>query len=858
MDLRSRQPATLDAGSVVAELQTTALDYVARGFALTWMNHGAKFPQHEAWNSPVQVITTPEQVRRRWNGTPRNIGVVHGLGTVKTCSLDVDDEKHARAALAEVGIDLNALTVGTPCCVGKNPRFVYVQPAGADLELVKLQWPDPADPKRKVTIFELRAGANQDVLPPSRHPSGKPYEWRHPLPADPADHPTPPPALLELWWNWSAWEPLLQAACPWVESIKPKSAPRSKEAGSHLDIIGRFNQAHDVRQILEANGYEPRGKSRYLPPNSTSGVPSVRILDSGAYSDNGSCALNDGKIHDAFDCFRVLEHGGNWTAAVKAAAKLLGIERTQAQVKQEGPPPGAVPDIDPILAARCGIGPEPTQTPLLDTEVDWPDPYPLPTELPRVELFPLDLLPAALCPWIEDITHRLQCPPEYPAVGAMVSLASLVGRKVGIRPKRHDDWTVVPNLWGLIVGRPGVLKTPALHEVMKPIMRLEVNAKNRHDLDKADADANKAVADARRKVNEAKIRDAIKKGSDPYEIARMGLRDADAAPTRRRYLVNDSSVEKLGELLNENPNGLLVFRDELLGMLYSLEREGQECARQFYLEAWNGTSRFTYDRIVRGTVDIEACCLSLLGSIQPGPLQDYLTTAPDDGLMQRFQLAVWPDMNPDWKDIDHYPDKAAKEQAWEVFLRLDAMVGVAVGAIPADDGGIPCLRFDADAQAEFSAWRVKLETRLRTEELHPALETCLAKHRSLIPSLALLIHLADAPEGGPVPLSALLKACAWGEYLESHAKRIYAAHTHSVLLGAVRLAEKIKAGTLKTRFTLRDAYRPQWSRLATPEQVQAAVNILVDHDWLRAEPEQTGGRPRTWYAINPKVKQGQL
>lgn len=485
----------------------------------------------------------------------------------------------------------------------------------------------------------------------------------------------------------------------------------------------------------------------------------------------------------------------------------------------------------------------------------WGDPFPLPTELPPVAAFPPEILPDSLRPWIMDIADRLQCPPDFPAIGALVSLAALVGRKVGIRPKRQDDWLVVPNLWGVVVGRPGVLKSPALQETMKPLVRLEVEAKNQYGLAMRDAEATKAVAEARRKVNDAKVRAAIKKGDgDPYEIARLAIDGDQDAPIRRRYIVNDSTVEKLGELLNENPNGLLTFRDEILGLLCALDRTGQEGARQFYLEAWNGCGRFTYDRIGRGTVDIEACCLSILGSIQPGPLQDYLATAPDDGLMQRFQLAVWPDLEPEWRNVDRWPDRDAKDQARSVFTRLDGLTGLAVGAVPGDNGDIPSLRFAPDAQAEFTTWRTALENRLRVEELPPALETCLAKYRSLVPSLALLTHLADAPDGGPVPLPALLKACAWGEYLESHARRIYAAHTTPGLLGAVRLAEKIQTGSLNNPFALRDVYRPGWSRLTTAEQAQAAVNILVDHEWLRPETEQTKGRPRTSYAVNPKVR----
>ena len=111
----------------------------------------------------------------------------------------------------------------------------------------------------------------------------------------------------------------------------------------------------------------------------------------------------------------------------------------------------------------------------------------------------------------------------------------------------------------------------------------------------------------------------------------------------RRYVVNDSTVEKLGELLNENPNGVLLFRDELSGWLRTMDREGHENDRAFFCESWNGTGSYVYDRIGRGTVYIPAACLSLLGGIQPGPLQGYLQEvfgrgATDNGLIQRFQL----------------------------------------------------------------------------------------------------------------------------------------------------------------------------------------------------------------------------
>ena len=330
--------------STAATLQSAALDYVNRGFGITWLDYGTKAPKHKDWNTPNKVVTTSDKARTIWR-EPHNIGVVHSLGTTKTCSFDADRVEDARAVLAEFGIDLDALRQGVPTIQGKpgNFRLLYRQPEGVDLNLVKLEWPDPNNPKSRVTVFELRAGPCQDVLPPSRHPSGVDYQWLVP-PGNVL--PEPPPALLELWRNWETWVSELQATCPWAKPAEPKVTPHRKADGANLDVIGQFNNAHDVRAILEANGYRPKGGCRYLPPNSTSGVPSVRILDSGrVYSSNGSCPLNDGHAHDAFSIFSILEHDGDVRAAVRAAAAALGVE-----LKRKPSEPGARPSAEPGAA----------------------------------------------------------------------------------------------------------------------------------------------------------------------------------------------------------------------------------------------------------------------------------------------------------------------------------------------------------------------------------------------------------------------------------------------------------------------------------------------------------------------------
>jgi putative DNA primase/helicase len=493
-------------------------------------------------------------------------------------------------------------------------------------------------------------------------------------------------------------------------------------------------------------------------------------------------------------------------------------------------------------------------------DINWQPPRPLPSGLSVVMVFESNLLPEALRPWIEDIAERLQCPVDFPAVAAMVGLAGVVGRKVGIRPKCHDDWLVVPNLWGAVIGRPGVMKTPAIQEPFRPIRYLEKNAQQ-HSLDLKDMEVDEIIRRSASKEANEKIRGALERGNEQEarEWAAKLVKGDKSTSNRRRYIVNDSTVEKLGIILNENPNGITVYRDELIGLLQSLDKEGQEGARAFYLEAWNGTGRYTYDRVQRGTLDIAAAIVSVIGGIQPGPLTQYLTSATrhgagDDGLMQRFQLAVWPDVSTEWKNVDRFPDDVARTMAHDVFFRLDGLNPSEIGATADGDeaDGIPYLRFSPEAQDAFDNWRGTLERKIRSGDEHAAIESHLAKYRSLIPSLALLTHLADG-NVGPIGLECVLRSIAWGAYLESHARRIYSVTINPDAASAKPLAQKLRDGEITDGFAIRDVYRHGWTGLITREEVLGAINVLVDLHWVHEEREATAGAPKTSYRINPKI-----
>lgn len=360
--------------------------------------------------------------------------------------------------------------------------------------------------------------------------------------------------------------------------------------------------------------------------------------------------------------------------------------------------------------------------------------------LPAVTAFDERLLPGAFRPWVADIAERMQCPIEYPAVGAMVAAGSVVGNRVGVQPKQHDTgWVEVPNLWGAIVGRPGVMKSPALNQVLLPLRRLERVALEAFAATRAQFEIDRMAYDAAKK----QIEGHIKKGAT---VLPGQLPIPPEEPQPPRYLLNDATYQKLGAVLGGNPDGLMVYQDEMSGLLMRLDADGQEAARAFYLEAWNGLQSYTFDRIERGTVRIPRLCFSLLGGLQPSKLREYLRSAVyggkgDDGLAQRLQMLVFPDISPNWKQVDRLPDVVAATAADDVFARLASLDPVALGARQEYPDSVPVFGFTAAAQEVFNDWWATLENSLRRNDLHPALESHISKYRKLVPALALLDQL---------------------------------------------------------------------------------------------------------------------
>ena len=485
--------------------------------------------------------------------------------------------------------------------------------------------------------------------------------------------------------------------------------------------------------------------------------------------------------------------------------------------------------------------------------------------------FPYEFTPRILADWIQDTAEIKSMPPDYIAVGLITSLATLIAGKTKVQPKRNDpSWLVTPNLWGMIIGRPSTMKSPALKLSLKYIQAFENQLRVENDdlLQKFNFDL--MVHDAQEKIAKEQIKKTMKNrpGID-MEVLREqeGVIPKPELPQAKRLLTNDPTQEKLAELCSYNPEGILVIRDELTGWLRSLDRHDRSNDKAFNLEGWNGNVPYTTDRIGRGTQHIENLTLSVLGGTQPGVLNKYIQEAVSnqggDGLLQRFQLMVYPDVVQE-EGNGNFPNDDYQRSINKMFDNFYSL----------KTNDFDFFRFDEKGQKDFNSFEKELFKKTRSGDLTNVLEAHLGKYLVLYCSLALIFTLVEDIDATEINSKACEDANYWCYYLEKHAKRIYGS-VEDPYFGARKIVDRLSnlidfgkfietstmTGTNNVHFahannlylSIREIQQKKWSGLKHSDEISKALDQLQDLGFVSKALMETQGRNKMIYLLNPRI-----
>jgi hypothetical protein len=499
-------------------------------------------------------------------------------------------------------------------------------------------------------------------------------------------------------------------------------------------------------------------------------------------------------------------------------------------------PPLSKPAVDPAAAA----------VPATTVPQEWGEPEPFDSFLLPVLPFQSDYLPQSLRPWTQDVSQRMSVPLDFPAICLLVGLAGVVNRRAFMYPKEFDkSWKEAIAISGSIVAESGKTKTPTWKTVVINMIE-ELAGDWREEYETLMAKYNQSLQNWE-KAQKENEKNKVKGGSNietppPVE-----------PPPLRTLIINDATPEKLHEVMQDNPEGVLVFRDELTGLISELDREGREAQREIILCAMNGNDHFAVSRIGRGNIHA-IMCASIFGSFQPDLLRAFLGDKRNvsDGLFARFGLFAWPN---DAKIPIHdlAVDENAKQRVKRIIRILATMIAEDVN-----------LHFSPEAQPLFNAWLQKHADKTEAEE-QEGIKAHLNKYKGLMPKLCALYHLIDlvsatgvAPKGsytvGPEHVAQVIRFLA---YLESHVRRAYASARGPLEQVEAELVRRLQNGDLKDGFTGRQIQR-KWGRDYLADWIEQALENREEAGWVRQipRPEQAGrGRPasRAW-EINPRIR----
>ncbi len=450
--------------------------------------------------------------------------------------------------------------------------------------------------------------------------------------------------------------------------------------------------------------------------------------------------------------------------------------------------------------------------------------------------FPVDVLPATIAKFAEQVSRSIGCPTDFVGVPILVCAGAAIGNSRAVLLKK--GWAEGPRLYGGCVGNPGTAKSPAINAVVEPFT--EAQLRFRYEWD-AEMEEHKI----RLESWEATKREGKNPGPRP------------TAPKLRRVTASDTTVEALGGILSESPRGILLHRDELTAWSRSMNqyRGGKGTDRQFWLQAWSGQA-VTIDRKNNPVpLMLPNPFVSVIGGLTPEMLTELMEEhGRSDGSLERLLIA-WPEHMPTAPWTEDGVSQLAKDRwtkAVDWLLNLDG------------DGTTPViLPMTRKAKTVWKQWIDSHNRETDEPNLLPSLQGTWSKMRGHCARLALIIQLlraacgeAKANEVDEVSVRAAIRLV---DYFKSHAVCV-----HRYLVGrfgglsadAYATITWAQRGGLAT-FSERDLWEDMRNRFGSREHMGKVLKELQGRGWIRSVRSQaskrTGRQKSPAYELNPTV-----
>ena len=327
--------------------------------------------------------------------------------------------------------------------------------------------------------------------------------------------------------------------------------------------------------------------------------------------------------------------------------------------------------------------------------------------------FPLEVFPQTMQSVILDMARYENYKAEFIATAMLSAVSAALGGTYRIRIK--GEWQSNAALYIILVGRPGLGKTPPLEAAYRPIRK--------HDY-------------------------ALFKAYETELEVWKAAGENGKKPVLRRTVVSDFTPESLLLTHNNNPRSVAILVDEIMGMFNSANRYTNGQLIEQLLTAWSGGALDVTRVSSTIPIHIEQPCINIVGTTQTKRVHELLTKGfEDNGLLDRFlfvlpkswKMSKWTD----WDDggVDRAALPAARwEQILSKVLALDYDIG--------EEERMPhVLSMDREAKEYFYSWWNRKVERINLIEDDAEVDSREMKHPAQVARLALLMQVLRYASG---------------------------------------------------------------------------------------------------------------
>jgi putative DNA primase/helicase len=394
--------------------------------------------------------------------------------------------------------------------------------------------------------------------------------------------------------------------------------------------------------------------------------------------------------------------------------------------------------------------------------------------LPETPLFPTDALPAAARRFVEVGAVAIGCAPDLLALPVLAVLSAGIGASRVVEIKR--SWREGATLFVAVVASPGQMKTPAANAARGPVLKRQ--AEKRQEFR-----AKKVEHECEMREWKAQCRDSRSTGeTEP---------PPPPEPTMERTYADDTTVESLVGILEDNPRGVLIYKDELTGWVRGMDQYkagGKGADRQHWLSIWSNQAIMVDRKSRQGDPTyVERPWVSLVGGIQPAMLPE-LGGSMQDGLLDRFLFAFPKHSHTDLSDVEIGVDTEAEYASLYAKLSSLRMAEDEIGQEAPNV--VPMSR---EARRLFK----KIHDQIGREALEPGFplrfQGVWAKMRGYLARISLILALCRCVEHNEpeqVEEEDVKNATRIVAYFKAHARRVYgklrATTSEDLLAGEIR------------------------------------------------------------------------